>query len=219
MKPRSRKKLSVFLRHSTEDKARVRDLYNKLLNDGVDPWLDQEKLVGGTDWSLEINKAIRGAHAVIVCLSKASITKSGFVQKEIKRALDVADEQPEGAIFLIPLRLEDCDLPDRLRDKQQIDFFAPQGYHRLLRALKQCADALGIKLVAGSEIEDRETALADLKQISALERLDKKISEAEERIARLIADPAPYLQKADMIDNWKTKLHELQEERRQFNVA
>ena len=219
MKRRSGKKLSVFLCHSSGDKATVRDLYYKLLNDGIDPWLDQEKLVGGTDWSLEINKAIRRAHAVIVCLSKASITKRGFVQKEIKHALDVADEQPEGAIFLIPLRLEECDLPERLHGKQRIDYFSPQGYHRLLRALKQCADELGIKLVAGSEIADRELGLADIKHKSALQRLDESIADAEERIDKLIADPAPYLQKADMIDNWTTRLHELQEQRQQLTVA
>ena len=36
------------------------------------------------------------------------------IQKELRKALDVADEQPEGSIYLIPVRLELCEFPDRL---------------------------------------------------------------------------------------------------------
>ena len=72
---------------------------------------------------------------MIVCLSRASITKTGYVQKEIKVALDVADEQPEGTIFLIPLRLEECEVPQRLSRWHWVNLFEPGGYERLLRAL------------------------------------------------------------------------------------
>ena len=36
------------------------------------------------------------------------------VQREIRIALDVADEKPDGIVY-IPLRLEDCSVPDRLK--------------------------------------------------------------------------------------------------------
>jgi hypothetical protein len=49
---------------------------------------------------------VRAADAILVCLSPDSINKEGYVQKEIKYALDVADEKPEGVIFFIPARLE-----------------------------------------------------------------------------------------------------------------
>ena len=58
---------------------------------------------------------------VVVCLSKDSVSKTGFIQKELKFALDVADEQPEGAIFMIPLRLEPVQAPERLRKWQWLD--------------------------------------------------------------------------------------------------
>src|SRR2546423_13485886 len=101
--------LRVFLCHASNDKPFVRVLSVLLRAAGVDSWLDEEKLRGGQDWDLEIRKAVRASHAVIVCLSNESISKAGFVQKEIKLALDVADEQPEGAIFLIPLKIEPCE--------------------------------------------------------------------------------------------------------------
>ena len=59
----------------------------------------------GQDWDLEIQKAVHKSDTVVVCLSNSSITKEGYIQKEIRFALDVADEKPEGTIFLIPARL------------------------------------------------------------------------------------------------------------------
>src|SRR5437588_5151093 len=136
--------LRVFLCHSSGDKLAVRNLYQRLQADGIDPWLDEEKLLPGQDWHLEIRKAVRNSHAVLVCLSSASINKIGFVNKEIKYALDVADEQPEGAIFIIPVKLEECVIPDRLRSWQWVNYFEPSGYERLMLALRARAQALGI---------------------------------------------------------------------------
>lgn len=125
----------VFLCHSSQDKEIVRELHQRLRQDGFDPWLDEEDLLPGQDWDWAIRKAIREADAVAICLSRSSTTKAGYVQKEIKFALDVADEQPQGAIFLIPARLEDCEVPDRLSRLHWVDLFTDLGYRRLVRAL------------------------------------------------------------------------------------
>jgi formylglycine-generating enzyme required for sulfatase activity len=136
--------LKVFLCHASGDKPAVRELYRRLRAAGFDPWLDEEKLLPGEDWQLEIPQAVRSSDAVVICLSRRAVTKAGYVQKEIRYALDVADEQPEGAIFLIPLRLEECEVPQRLRRWQWVDFFQEQGYERLLRALRVRAESLGL---------------------------------------------------------------------------
>jgi len=126
----------VFLCHSSADKGQVGDLYKRLRSDGFHPWLDEEDLLPGHDWSHEISKAVRSSVIVLVCLSKGSITKAGFVQREIKYALDIADEQPEGNIFLIPVKLEDCDVPERLRRWQWVNLFENGGYDKLLKSLR-----------------------------------------------------------------------------------
>ncbi len=141
--PRS---LRVFLCHSSGDKPTVRELYQRLCADGIDAWLDEEKLLPGQDWQREIPRAVRASDVVIVCLSRSSITKAGYVQKEIKFALDVADEQPEGTIFLIPAKLEACEVPERLTRWQWVNLYEPKGYERLMKALRARADALGIQL-------------------------------------------------------------------------
>ena len=142
--------LNVFLCHSSDDKVVVRELHDRLATEGVRPWLDQNELLPGQDWNMEITKAVRKSHVVIVCLSSRSITKAGYVQKEIRQALDVADEQPEGTIFIIPVRLEECEVPERLRRWQWVDYFDSNGYERLVKALRMRASAIGIGLTGSS---------------------------------------------------------------------
>lgn len=134
------KAIQVFLCHASDDKAYVRKLYQRLKSDGFSPWLDEEDLIAGQDWQLEIQRAVRNTDVVLVCLSRRSTTKSGYVQKEIRIALDVADEQPEGTIYLIPAKLEECEIPDRLRRWQWVNLHDQDGYERLLISLKNRAN-------------------------------------------------------------------------------
>lgn len=142
--PSSRERLKVFLCHAHEDKPEVRRLYQQLQASGFDPWFDEENLLPGQSWRKEISRAVRDSHVVVICLSRILVRKAGFGQKEIKLALDVLDEQPEGEIFLIPARLEECDVPERLSSQQFVDLFAKNGYSKLLRALGVRASSLGL---------------------------------------------------------------------------
>jgi len=138
--------LKVFMCHSTEDKMPIREFYKKLCLKGVDAWLDEEKLLPGQDWQLEIEKAIQSSHIVLVFLSNNSITKAGFIHKEIKRALDVADKQPNGTIFIIPARLEICEVPEIFRYLQRVDLFEISGFEKLMKALEARANQLDLEI-------------------------------------------------------------------------
>ena len=142
--------LKVFLCHASGDKPQVRTLYKRLVEEGVDAWLDQEKLLPGQDWRVEIPQAVLEADVVVVCLSNKSITKEGYIQKEIKFALDSADEKPDGTIFLIPARLEDCSVPEKLSRWQWVDLFEDNGYVKLLSSLKLRADKVGAVIISTS---------------------------------------------------------------------
>ena len=50
--------LKVFLCHAHADRDAVRTLYARLTKDGVDAWLDKEKLLPGQAWELEIREAV-----------------------------------------------------------------------------------------------------------------------------------------------------------------
>lgn len=138
----ARRQCRIFLCHSSSDKPAVRVLYHRLRDAGFQPWPDEENILPGQDWEGEISSAVRAADLVIVSLSQGSIGKAGYLQREIRMVLDVADQQPEGRIFLIPARLEECDVPDRLRRWQWVDLFEPHGYGRLLGALRSVAKTL-----------------------------------------------------------------------------
>lgn len=153
------KPLKAFLCHASGDKPAVREMYKRLVFEGVDAWLDKEKLLPGQDWRVEIPNAVQDADVVIVFLSKKSVSKEGYVQKEIKFALDIAEEKPEGTIFLIPARLEECLVPERLSRWQWVDLFEDNGFVQLLRSLKLRARAVGASVEPTSyEDLDRETA-------------------------------------------------------------
>ena len=133
---RKQQKLKAFLCHASENKPIVQGLYDRLKADGFDPWLDSEFLLPGMDWDLEIQQAMRASDAVIVCLSKISVTKEGYVQKEIKFAQDILKEKPEGIIFLLPVQLEDCNLPFSLQAVQWGKYYEPGGYEKIVKSLK-----------------------------------------------------------------------------------
>jgi outer membrane protein assembly factor BamD (BamD/ComL family) len=161
----TRRPLKVFLCHASGDKPAVRALYQRLAAEGVDAWLDQEKLLPGQDWQVEIPRAVHDADVVVICLSKNSVTKEGYVQKEIKFALDLADEKPEGTIFLIPARLEDCAVPERLARWQWVDLFEENGYSRLLRSLRLRADKVDAVIGPGTYAETDKTLELRLERI------------------------------------------------------
>jgi hypothetical protein len=145
----TKRKLRVFLCHASQDKPVVRDLYQRLKSETwIDPWLDEEKLLPGQDWNLEIEKAVESSDAVIVCVSNTSVAKEGYVQKELRQVLNIALEKLEGAIFVLPVRLDDCPLPRQLRDRQALDYFPDSqqatAYDKLKTSLKIRKDHLGI---------------------------------------------------------------------------
>lgn len=131
------KQLQVFLLHARQDEEAVRRLYWRLKKEGADVWLDQEKLLPGQDWVYEICNAIHTSDAVIVCLSRQFVKQGGYRHEELKIALETADSLGAGDIFIIPARLEACDVPDSLQRWQRVDLFEANGFNKLLRALEK----------------------------------------------------------------------------------
>ena len=141
--PSEPRPLQVFLCHASQDKPVARKLYQQLQKDGVRVWLDSESLLPGMHWQIEIPTAIQNSDIVLVCLSRESVDKEGYIKNEIEFALNIADKQPEGTVFIIPIRLEECPVPDRLAGYQWVNVFEPGGYERLLEALRIRAKEIG----------------------------------------------------------------------------
>jgi hypothetical protein len=126
----------IFLSYAREDQEKVEKLYQNLSSEGFKPWMDRKDIYGGEEWRFSIQKAIRDSDFFLVCLSSSSVGKRGFLQVEIKKALDIWQEKLVGDIYLIPVRLEDCEVPELLRDFQWVDLFEEGGWARLVKAIK-----------------------------------------------------------------------------------
>jgi two-component system cell cycle response regulator CtrA len=134
----------IFLAHAREDKQRVRELYGALKGSGFDPWLDEVDLLPGQNWKVEIQNAIRDAGVFLACLSSHSVGKKGYVQTEFKTALSAWSERPPGAIYFIPVKLDECEVPDMqipgqgttLRDIHWFELWEDSDIQQLTKAIK-----------------------------------------------------------------------------------
>jgi hypothetical protein len=107
---KSTRRLRIFLCYTSIDRPAVRKLYQRLRDEGFEPWLNEENILPGQDWEHEIRKAVQETDVVIICLSSESISTAGYIHKEIRMVLSVAEEKPEGNILVLQ------DLPETALD-------------------------------------------------------------------------------------------------------
>ncbi len=116
---KSQKPYDVFLSYAKEDRETVKQIYSRLCDEGISVFWDETCLFPGQDWELEIKNAIREAQLVLICLSPVSISKRGFINRELREALKVFEEYPEGTTYLIPVVIEPLNskksIPERLK--------------------------------------------------------------------------------------------------------
>ncbi len=95
--------LRLFLSYARKDIKAVRDLYKRLRADGFSPWMDDEKLRAGR-WEQQIQNAIQSADAVLICLSRNSTSRSGYLEIEMASIFEAAKTKSNN--FILPVRLE-----------------------------------------------------------------------------------------------------------------
>ena len=130
----------IFISYAHEDQTIARRIYRDLKSEGHNAWIDCEDLLGGSNWKIEIQKVLRASKYALILLSKKSTTKRGYINKEIRAALDILEELPECDVFIIPCRLEKCEPGhQKLNDLQRIDFFPSyeRGIAKLCHSFQQ----------------------------------------------------------------------------------
>jgi hypothetical protein len=86
--------------------------------------MDQENLVPGQNWPRAIERAIELSDFFVGCFSRRSVVKRGHFQCELRYALDLAAKVPLEDIFLVPVRLDECEVPRQIaRKTQYVDLF------------------------------------------------------------------------------------------------
>jgi len=128
----------IFISYAKEDFDIAHRLYKDLKKDGFIPWIDKEDLIPGQNWKVVISDAIAKSSYFIAIISLNSISKKGYVQKELKIALDIVDEFPSSEIFIIPVRIENCTPSDqKLCNYHWADLFPlyKKGYDSIVKSL------------------------------------------------------------------------------------
>lgn len=139
----------VFLAYVIEDVEAAERLYGDLLAQGLDPWLDRKKLLPGQNWPRAIERAIAASDFFVACFSRRAGGKRGCFQSELRFALDCARRLPLEDVFLIPVRFEECGVPERIsRELQYVDLFPDwnKGVRRLLAAIRKQTKRKGRRL-------------------------------------------------------------------------
>jgi hypothetical protein len=114
----------VFIAYVEEDAVLARKLYRDLTNRGFSPWMDKKKLLPGQNWPRAIESAIETSDFFIACFSRNSVTKRGVFHSELRYAMECAARLPLDEIFVIPIRLDQCSMPQTvLSHIQYVDLF------------------------------------------------------------------------------------------------
>jgi hypothetical protein len=128
---------SVFLSHSSKDKAFTRKLAERLRELGVRVWIDEAEINIGDSLQSKIAEAIEETDFVAAVISHNSV-QSSWVQHELQMAM--SRELEDRSVRVLPILIEPCELPPFLRDKLYADFSDPSDFDapfaRLLRALE-----------------------------------------------------------------------------------
>jgi hypothetical protein len=130
----------VFIAYVQEDLAPAKKLYRAFEESGFRPWLDKKRLMPGQNWPRAIEAAIQTSDFFVACFSRRATTKRGSFHSELRYALFCAAKVPLDEIFLIPLRLDDCVVPNRIsKQTQYVDLFPDwkSGVNRLIGVIKK----------------------------------------------------------------------------------
>lgn len=133
----------IFISYSHGDMEFVDRLSLRLLNENVKIWRDEYKISPGDSLSETVFGAIDKASLLCVVLSRSACT-SNWVQQEIKTGLLREGQTTEFRI--IPLRTDDLEIPEVLKDRLWIDFREDfdRGVSRLLAAIQRLDPVEGI---------------------------------------------------------------------------
>lgn len=126
---------TLFLSYARADAQHVEKIYQMISRQGYTPWMDVHDISGGEDWLHAINVAIDKSELFVPILSNNSVNRRGMIVKEVQRALDRWHGMLPGDIYVIPIRLDDCPIPELIQHLQVLDWEEGRGKSKLFKAI------------------------------------------------------------------------------------
>ena len=125
----------IFISTVNEDSKTAENLFDFLVLYKYNPWLYFKNLLPGQQWDYEIRRELKKSDFIILLFSKTSVYRRGYIQREFRLALEYCEERLDTDIFIIPCKIDDCEMPDPFKKFQWIDLRNPDSLGRLLGAL------------------------------------------------------------------------------------
>lgn len=198
----------LFISHSSQDDAFVRDLRAALADHGQDGWIDSRELRGGDPLWTEIQTAIEGASAYAVVISPDAL-QSKWVGKELRHALAMRDQRGKDKFPVIPLSLNGTKLGvlEEFFGEEPVYIPLSSDAGGVEAAMNAILVAIGKRLLADLPVAAQPKA-EPLEEL-VLELTDLKFHEQDgvrraSARARLVYEPAtPGQPHVNSVQNWR----------------
>ncbi len=141
----------IFLSYASTDRELVLPIHAELERVGLNVWIDHKRLLPGQNWDFEINKALSNADLIILFLSKNAVSRRGYLQREVKYAIDKMKEKLDDDVFIIPVKLDDCDVPESLSHLQFISHDDPEFFAKVSASVGAQFERLNIAMARREE--------------------------------------------------------------------
>ena len=122
----------IFISHSHQDKPFVRRLATDLVQAEIDVWIDEVEIRVGESLVAKIQEGIESSDFIAAVLSRSSIGSS-WVREELHMAL--TDQINGKRVRVLPIKIDDCELPGFLRSRLYCDFSDQSRYRDAFRRL------------------------------------------------------------------------------------
>lgn len=169
---------SIFISYIRQDIQRINHIASALEYAGFDVWLDRNRILPGQQWELLIRKEINSCDYFLSCWSARATSKRGFFHAEYRYAQEVARQRPEGDVFIIPIRLNDCTLPfDLVQTTHIFDCYSDEAVQSLIASIQRLAQVH--RSTAGKRSPEQVLAYyKKLLRTSSVASVSKQLSQA-----------------------------------------
>jgi len=154
----------VFISYVRQNTDMVDRLYNELTSRGIEVWGDRNDIAPGTRWKQAIRRAIQEGAFFIACFSlEYNARSTTYMNEELTLAIDVLRQRPTDQSWFIPVKLSECDIPDRdigngetLRDIQWVELYKDwdDGIRRIIEVIGSPERIVELERIVGKDDKD-----------------------------------------------------------------
>jgi isopentenyl diphosphate isomerase/L-lactate dehydrogenase-like FMN-dependent dehydrogenase len=141
MKQKRMRQRRVFIMYNHADRAAAQELVQKLKASGYNPWFDADEIAPGQKIAETIVDGISQSAVAILLVSKNLNLEKSILGEELKVALATMTSKDESFSPVIPIKLDEAEVPQALAGIHWIDMRGKESFEKLEKGLKRVLGA------------------------------------------------------------------------------